>query len=99
MINYGWITIASILSVTTSLKYFEVELYGYEVLWAVGIIVVAYAIFYLSAIIYGHFFYGIVFAFYNFCLFLKYIDLIMENGKTKILYPFEKHFINSNKIS
>jgi hypothetical protein len=81
MINFGWVTCASILSVTTTMIYFEMDLIGDNVLWAISVIVVAYAIFYLAAIIYGHFFYGLVFVYFNFALFLRYIHLIMENGK------------------
>ena len=81
MINFGWVTCASILSVTTTLIFFEIDLPGDDVLWGICVIVVAYAIFYLAAIIYGHFFYGVVFVYFTFALFLRYISLIMENGK------------------
>lgn len=89
MINFAWVTLASFLSVTTLFKKFEVEFPGDEVIWAVIAVVLAYSVFYLSAIIYKHFFYGAVFIYYNFMLFGKYVILIADSGKRLFYALFE----------
>ena len=83
MLNFGWVICATLLSVATTLLKFEIDLPGDDVLWGVFVIIFAYGVFFLGAIVFHHFIFGMVFVFYTFSLFLKYIDLIMENGKVK----------------
>ena len=80
MLNFGWVTIATILSITTTLIKFEVDLPGDDVIWSVLILMIAYGLFYLSSILYHNFIYEMVFVAFNFTLFLKYMFLIVENG-------------------
>lgn len=80
MLNFGWVTIASTLSVSVALLKFEMEFPGDDVLWAVASLAIVYSLFFLSALIYNTFLYGMVFVYYSFCLFLRYIFVVMDSG-------------------
>lgn len=70
-LNFGWVTVASILSIAVCFKKFETE-FKEEVIWAIAVLAAAYLIFTINSIIYGGFIVGGVFVFVNFMLFDKY---------------------------
>lgn len=71
LINFGWVTVASILGVSVCFKKFEVP-FTHESIWAIAILCVAFLIFAFNSYKYGGFLYGGVFVYVNFTLFEKY---------------------------
>jgi hypothetical protein len=74
VINFGWVTVASILGVSVCLKKFEVN-FSHESIWAIAILSVALVIFTINSILYGQLLYGGVFVYVNFTLYDKYKKL------------------------
>ena len=71
MINFGWVTTASILSVSICFKKFETP-FSHESVWAICILCVAFVIYTVNSVLYGQPFYQAVFAYVNFALFDRF---------------------------
>ena len=67
MINFGWVTIASILGVAVCFKKFRTH-FDHESTWAIIILCIALVIFTINSILYGQILYGGVFVYAMFCL-------------------------------
>ena len=63
MINFAWVTIASIVAVAVTFKKFEVN-FNHESTWAIGVLCIAFCIFSYSSWLYGELLYGGVFVCY-----------------------------------
>lgn len=77
LINFGWVTVASILGVSVCFKKFETP-FTNESIWAIAILCVAFLIFTFNSIKYGGFLYGGVFVYVNFTLYDKYTKLYRQ---------------------
>ena len=83
LINFGWVTIASILGVAVCFKKFKTHFSNEEV-WAIVILCVALVIFTVNSVLYGDFLYGGVFVYTMICLFAMYKKNIDHASKSEV---------------
>ena len=71
-INAGWVTLASLMSVSVALKRFRISFPGKESLWGVLTLTMAAGIYIANSVLGYHFAFTLVFVYACFSLFLKY---------------------------
>lgn len=74
MLNFGWVTLASILGVAVCLRKFQTK-FEREDIWAISLLCIAFVITTVNSVLYGQFLYQGVFAYTNFCLFDRFNKL------------------------
>lgn len=83
MINLGWVTTASILSIAVCFKKFGTP-FSQESVWAICVLCVAFVIYTVNSVLYGQPLYQGVFVFVNFCLFDRFSkDYKSSHGRVR----------------